>query len=85
MHVHKRNLSARKMSNMCEKCKNRVDVCVQVLVDELEERMEQCHRKGLDDGEIAHRASKSSNLAQQHAKKGSKTSGHPARTPGTKP
>ncbi|XP_076451927.1 condensin complex subunit 1-like isoform X3 [Babylonia areolata] len=52
-----------------------------VLVDELEERLEQCHRKGLDEGETALRASKSSNAAQQHSKRGLKTSARSAKTP----
>ena len=57
-------------------------MCWQVLVEELEERLEQCHRKGLDEGEIALRASKSSNAAQQHGKRGFKTPARGAKTPG---
>ncbi|KAL8621609.1 hypothetical protein ACOMHN_036842 [Nucella lapillus] len=54
-----------------------------VLVDELEERVEQCHRKGLDEGEVALRASKSSNAAQQRTKAGGpKTPARSAKTPG---
>ncbi|KAK7496786.1 hypothetical protein BaRGS_00011995 [Batillaria attramentaria] len=52
-----------------------------VLVDELEERLEQCHRKGLDEDETAQRASKSSSAAATQSKR-HKTPARGGRTPG---
>ncbi|XP_071110071.1 condensin complex subunit 1-like [Haliotis cracherodii] len=48
------------------------------IVDEIEERIERCRNKGLEDDEIAHKASKASGAAASHKGK-HKT---PAKTPG---
>ncbi|XP_052083099.1 condensin complex subunit 1-like isoform X2 [Mytilus californianus] len=55
---------------------------MKALLDELEQRIELCHQKGLEEEEIAHKASQASDAAadtQKHKKKGGKTGKTPVK------
>jgi hypothetical protein len=59
--------------------------CFQTLIDEFEQRVQQCHTKGLEEGEIAVKASQASQaVSQAKGKSRSKGSKTPAKgkTPG---